>query len=103
MFGFNVNFGDMGGHLETFDCMIDVESNGSNQRQRMQAPRIMIEQQFISLMHQASQASHPVKVRLSRMAKVYDKFGSPVFENGKHLERELYIVFANNAYGNCEE
>ena len=103
MFGFNVNFGGINGQLEMFDCLIEIEANGDNKRQRMQAPRIMIEQQFASLVQQATQTNDPVRIRLSRMAQIYDEFGSLVYENEKPLERELYIVFTNNAYGNCEE
>ena len=103
MFGFNVNFGGMGEQFETFDCMIDIEENGNKQRQRMQAPRIMIQQQFTSLVQQAAQANHPVKVRLSRMSQVYDEFGALAYENGKPLERELYISFSNSACGDCED
>ena len=103
MFGFNVNFGGMGEQFETFDCMIDIEENGNKQRQRMQAPRIMIQQQFMSLVQQAAQANHPVRVRLSRMSQVYDEFGAPAYEDEKPLEREFYIDFSNNAWGNHEE
>lgn len=103
MFGFNVNFGGMNEHFEVFDCIIDIEENGNNQRQRMQAPRIMIRQQFMGLVQQAAQANYPVKVRLSRMSQVYDEFGAPAYEDGKQLERELYIMFSNNACGSDEE
>lgn len=93
----------MNEHLGIFDCFIDIEANGDNQRKRMQAPRFMIEQQFTSLLQQAAQASNPVKVKLSRMAQVYDEFGSQVYENGEPLMRELYIVFTNSAYEDCEK
>ena len=92
MFGFNVNFGGIDERFETFECMIDIETNGNKQRQRIQAPRIMIEQQFMSLVQQAVQADRPVKVILSRMVPVYDEF------NDKWIEIENYIAFENNMY-----
>ena len=97
MFGFNVNFGGMNGQLEVFDCMIDIHTNGNEQRQRLQAPRIMIEQQFLNICKEIAQLNIPAKVRLSRVAKCYDTF------NDKWVEREVYIDYKNNAYVESEE
>lgn len=98
MFGFNINFGGMGDKLEVFDCMIDVEINGNKQRQRMQAPRIMIEQQFSGICQEIARMNAPATAKLSRIAKCYSEWNDNV------VEREVYILFENNAccdnYGN---
>lgn len=95
MFGFNVNFGGIGEQLEIFDCMIDIETDGNVQRRRMQAPRIMIEQQFLGVCQEIAQMSTPAMVKLSRIAKCYSDWSDDI------VEREVYILFENNAY--CDE
>ena len=94
MFGFNINFGGMGEQLEVFDCMIDIEANGNKQRKRMQAPRVMIEQQFLGVCQEIAQMSTPATARLSRVAKCYSDWSDDI------VEREVYILFENNAYRN---
>ena len=94
MFGFNVNFG---GQIEIFDCTIEIDANGSKQTQRIQAPCIVIEQQFASLIQQAAQNTNPVKVKLIRKYLVQNDF------TNETIERENFIAFANNAYGEYEE
>lgn len=100
MFGFNINFGGMSEQLEVFDCMIDIEANGNKQRKRMQAPRVMIEQQFLGVCQEIAQMNTPAMVKLSRVAKCYSEWNNDV------IEREIYISFKNTAYcdeyGDCE-
>lgn len=91
VFGFNVNFGGMGEQLEIFDCMIDIEINENKQRQRIQAPRIMIEQKFLSVCQEISQINAPAIARLSRIAKCSNDWCDEI------VEREIYILFENNA------
>lgn len=69
--------------------------NGRVQMQRMKAPRIMIEQQFKSLMQQAANDTSPIKVRISRKVPIWNQF------EDKWIEREFDIVFTNIAYENC--
>lgn len=92
MFGFNVNFGGMNGQLEVFDCIINVETNGNVKRNRIQAPRVMIEQQFLGVCQEIAQMNTPATAKLSRIAKCYSEWSNDVFE------REVYILFKNNAY-----
>lgn len=89
MFGFHMNFGEQ---FETFDCVIEVNVNGEVQRSGMSAPRIIIEQQFMSLVQQAAQANAPVIVTLSRNVPVYNEF------DGNWIERESSITFSNSYY-----
>lgn len=99
MFSFNVNFGGFGEQFETFDCIIEIDSNGNKQAQRIQAPRMMIEQKFISLVQEAVKVSYPVMIKLSRKHIATCGF------TGKTAERELYLVYTNDAYGDfdCEK
>ena len=91
MFGFNVNFGGMNEHFEVFDCMIDIEIENNKQSQRMKAPRIMIEQQFLGMFQEIANMQVPAKIKLSRIAQCSNDWNDEV------VEREVYIVFRNNA------
>jgi len=91
MFGFNINFGGMDEKFEAFDCTIDIEANGNRQRNRIQAPRIMIEQQFSGVCQEIAQMNTPATAKLSRIAKCYSDLNDNV------VEREVYILFENDA------
>ena len=83
-------------HFQMFDDLYDVIfeiTEGDNVRkQQMQAPRIIIEQQFLQLMQQAANVQIPVKIKLSRTEQIYDNFDQ------KFIDRENSITFMNNAY-----
>lgn len=96
MFGFNVNFGGMGEQLEVFDCIIEAEVNGNKQRQRMQAPRIMIEQQFLGVCQEIAKMNAPATAKLSRIAQCRSDWFDEV------VEREVYILYENNSYAKDE-
>ena len=90
-----VLFGRINEQFEVFDCLLEIEIDGKVKIQRMNAPRIMIEQQFKSLMQQAANDTSPIKVRISRKAPIWNQF------EDKWIEREFDIIFTNNAYENC--
>ena len=83
-------------HFQMFDDLYDVIfeiTEGDNVRkQQMQAPRIIIEQQFLQLMQQAANVQIPVKIKLSRTEQIYDNFDQ------KFIEQENSITFMNNTY-----
>lgn len=83
-------------HFQMFDDLYDVIfeiTEGDNVRkQQMQAPRIIIEQQFLQLMQQAANVQIPVKIKLSRTEQVFDSFDQ------KFVDRENSITFMNNTY-----
>lgn len=83
-------------HFQMFDDLYDVIfeiTEGDNVRkQQMQAPRIIIEQQFLQLMQQAVNVQIPVKIKLSRTEQIYDNFDQ------KFIEQENNITFMNNTY-----
>jgi hypothetical protein len=80
--------------FETFDCLLEVEMNGNIQRQKIEAPRMVIEQQFESLVKRAVNNSAPIRIRLSRNIPIYSQL-----EN-KWIQRENEIVFTNIAWTN---
>lgn len=97
MFGFNINFGGSFDEMfDTFDCIFYVEVDGESRTQKMQAPRIMIEQQFMQLMQDAAGDKRPVRVTLSRDVDCFDKWTSEKFV------RECSIEFKNRRYIDCE-
>lgn len=83
-------------HFQMFDDLYDVIfeiTEGDNVRkQQMQAPRIIIEQQFLQLMQQAANVQIPVKIKLSRTEQIYNNFDQ------KFIEQENNITFMNNTY-----
>ena len=83
-------------HFQMFDDLYDVIleiTEGNNiRKQQMQAPRIIIEQQFLQLMQQAANVQIPVKIKLKRIEQVYDNFDQ------KFVDRENSITFMNNTY-----
>ena len=83
-------------HFQMFDDLYDVIfeiTEGDNVRkQQMQAPQIIIEQQFFHFMQQAANIKIPVKIKLSRTEQIYDNFDQ------KFIDQENSITFMNNAY-----
>ena len=80
--------------FEIYDCILEIAMNNQVQKQRMQAPRIMLVQNFESLVEQASNSSTPVMVKMSRNVPIWSQF-----EN-RWIERENSIIFTNNAWVN---
>jgi len=78
--------------MEVFICTFEIDANNVVQRQVMQAPRLMIEQEFLALMQSAANSDKPIRVKLSREVPIYDEFEK------QWIKREHSIEFANNAY-----
>ncbi len=78
--------------FEIFTCAIDIITTRGTRRQTIEAPRIIIERQFINLIYEAAQAMEPVKVKLSRVIPIYSQFEQ------KWLDRECSIAFGNQAF-----
>lgn len=78
--------------MEIYACAFEIEVNGQVQKQMLEAPRMMIEGEFVSLMQQAAQHPDPVKITMSRQVPIYDNF------NNEWVKRENSVTFKNNAY-----
>ena len=80
--------------FEIFDCTLVIENGNQKQCSQMQAPRIMIEREFMSLIQQAANVNSPIKITLSRKIPIWNQY------DNKWVERENSIVFTNNAWKN---
>ena len=78
--------------MQVFTCEFEVWVGERIQRRTIQAPRLMLEQEFMSLMQNAVSAEAPVKIKMSRCESIYNQF------DGEWVEREHSVTFANNAY-----
>lgn len=80
--------------FEVFECIFEIVTPYNTRRQMLEAPRIMLERQFLSLVNQASTTQNPVKVAMRRVIPIYSPFDNQWFD------REASIEFKNNAYIN---
>lgn len=78
--------------MEVFAVTFEVEMNNKIQKQTMQAPRIMLEQQFVSLVQQAYESRVPVRVKMSMTVPIWIQF-----EN-RWVDREHSVEFTNQAW-----
>lgn len=82
--------------MDILVCSFEINTNGIIKRQTVQAPRAVIEQQFISLIEQAYHAACPVMVKICSPIDIWDPFDK------KTIHRENSIVVKNSAYVNME-
>lgn len=83
--------------MEAFTCTFEITVDGVTKSQTMQAPRMMIEQQFISLLQDIQQMRKPAKIKLSRPVEIWDQFSQRMLRN------ENSITVMNRAYTDAEE
>ena len=85
-------FIDFGEQFEIKECSFDIESNGHTDHQVMQAPKMVIIQQFLSLIQQAINTDVPARITIATMVPVWsDKISG--YRNMKST-----LEFKNNAY-----
>ncbi|MDB7829212.1 hypothetical protein [Intestinimonas butyriciproducens] len=78
--------------FKVFTCKMEIEYNSTVKVQTIQAPAIMIQNEFMAVVEEVARATYPVRVKLSREVPVYSQF------DRDWLERECSIEFRNNAY-----
>lgn len=89
-------FFDFNDQFEIKACTFEIDNNGSIQQQMIQAPKMIVVQQFLSLIQQTINANEPVRVKISTMVPIYsDKSG--------YRDMESSIEFKNNAYLDKEQ
>lgn len=81
-----MNFHNINDSIEIYECTIEIKRVHGSQTSRIQAPRMMIEQEFISLAQAISQTNEPVMIRLSREVPVYDQFYKRWINNENSIE-----------------
>lgn len=89
-------FFDFNNQFEIKACTFEIDNNGSIQQQMIQAPKMIVVQQFLSLIQQVINANEPVRVKINTMVPIYsDKSG--------YRNMESSIEFKNNAYLDKEQ
>lgn len=76
--------------LDLFDVLFEITQNGICNRQRMRAPRFVIEQEFISFVRYAASQKDRTTVKMSREEQIYDNFTN-------QWKRLLYSILYDNS------
>ena len=82
----------MNSQMDVFTVVFEIEANNRIQKQTMQAPRFMLEQQFVSLVDQAYRNRTPVRVKMGMDVPIWIQF-----EN-RWVNREHSVEFTNQAW-----
>lgn len=85
-------FIDFSEQLEMYNVNIDVEVDGQTQHQTLGAPKMMIEQQFLSLVQQAINTNQRIYIKMMTYIPVYSEKTKQMRNLPSTLE------FKNNAY-----
>lgn len=81
--------------MNIFRVVFEIEIDGKTQSQIIEAPQFMIEQQFLSYVEQAANATlNPVKIKMSRSVPIWNQI-----EN-RWVNQENSVIFTNSAYKN---
>lgn len=86
------NFENLDEKMEVYTSVFVIDVDGQIQKETMQAPRLMLEQNFKSLVQQAVQADAPIKVEMIVKVYIFNQF------DNKWVEREHSVTFKNNSY-----
>lgn len=78
--------------MEIFNCTLEVKANGETRAISMQAPRPVIEHEFLRLVQDASRLPKPISIKLSRMVPIY----SEIDKCWKNIENS--ITYENPTY-----
>lgn len=82
--------------MTTLECNLEIERNGSVQRQIVQAPKLAIQQTFLKLAQEARTKNFPMRFKLSRPIQVYSPFDKMM------LNREVSIEVKNRFFTDKE-
>lgn len=78
--------------IKLFTCTFEIEVNGEIKQYTIEAPRLMLEQEFMSLIQGAANRNDPIKVKISRREPIYIEL------EDKWIDGDNSITFTNNAY-----
>lgn len=78
--------------MEMFVCSLEIENGQRKTIQTINAPRFVLQQQFISLVQEASKSAIPIRIKMSRKVPIYDNF------DNQWIEREASVTFENKSY-----
>lgn len=80
--------------FDSYRCKIEITTQDGTNEQIIEAPRIMLEHQIKALLSDVMYFTKPAKIKISRMAPIYNEF------EGCIVEVEYAIEFENNAWLN---
>lgn len=78
--------------FEIFDVDFEITTQNGIRVSSVTAPRMMLEQQFLSLVREAATILEPVKVKMKRTIPIYSQFDNCWYD------RECSVEFTNYAY-----
>ena len=90
-------FDNIHSRMDVFTRTFELRTQNGSQIQTIQAPRMMLEQQFISLAEDISHMKDPAMIKISRIVPMYDKIDKC------WVNREHSIELKNNHYVNMEK
>lgn len=83
--------------MQICNCTITVSMGEATSLRRLNAPRIMIEHEFKTLVLNASRQNTPIKIELKREEPFYDR------TEARWTMHEYSIVYTNNAHTETQE
>ena len=87
-------FGRIDEKMDVFTCTFEIHIGDKKEQRTIQAPRIMIEQEFISLVQQANNNPSPIMIIMSRRVPIWSQL------KNAWIEREHSVEFRNLAWQN---
>jgi len=78
--------------MQVYSVSVEIFDGINRQFNQMQAPRLVIQNDFLSLVQQAANTLSPIRIIMSRSVPIWDNF-----EN-RQRTIENKIVFKNNAF-----
>lgn len=78
--------------MEIFLCTFEIVVGENTQWRTLEAPRIMLEREFMSLVNEAANSTLPIKVKMSRKFPLWNQF------DNQWVEQENSITFMNHTY-----
>lgn len=83
---------DFGNIMKTYTVALEIYTPSGVQKRQLQAPRVLIEQQFLSLVEQSMSSGAPVKIAMRRYEPEWNQY------EGKYINMEYSVVYANQLY-----
>lgn len=78
--------------MEMYDVVFEITQGENISRQAIQAPREILEANFLQVANDIAHINIPTKVKMARTVYIEDTY------NKRWIPRENSVTFANNAY-----
>ena len=87
-------FEQLNGIMDVIACVLEINIVYKKQQRMLEAPKIIIEQEFMSLVKEANSNDSPIMIRVSCKVPIWSQF------QNKWIERENSIEFRNLSWQN---